>query len=382
MNNPGAMVRRFPEQGRVFEDAMRGIYMICESHPNHMVTQYCQDCNMSVCSMCSFEKHRVHQIIKLAEWGVEKINRPRVFPVPQIHQDIHVEKVSGNNETDTAEVNNTKAKIEQQMINIASRLKAIEIAEDKKSHFPLPDKHKPRVCWSDALSVRKIPLMGEGFGVTGIAVMKETLWVVHGAQPYLYAYPLAAPNEPQKIHMENLKDPDNITVCHSERSELMISDRGSNSLVTVEVRQIHNIWEAARSRMVKLRFTPWGLGFDKEDMLVCDGEEIHIFSLSCEPTGRIQTPQNIRPWKALPRPISPGFVVRDRYNKQICVLNKNGDMIHTYKGQNEIRPGDIACHGEKIYVIDQKNTTVDELNKDGIYVREVIGENQGLSKPS
>ena len=271
--------------------------------------------------------------------------------------------------------------MEKEVKDLREGLEAVEFVVLGKASPKV--QHKPIAQVQGAGNiVQRIPLMGEVFGVTGIAVMKETLWVVHGAQSFLYAYPLATPNQPHKIQLRHLKDPDNIAVCHAERSELMISDGGNNILMTVEVKQVNNMWEATRSRVVKLRITPWGLGFDKEDMLVCDGEEIHIFSLSCKPTGRIQTPRTIRPWKALPRPAASGIVVRDGYNKQICVRNEKGDMIHTYKGQNGIKPGDIACYGQSIYVTDQLNTTIDELNKDGDYVREVIGEKQGLSKPS
>ena len=268
--------------------------------------------------------------------------------------------------------------MEQKIQDLTARLEAVEGMALRGDPTQVP--HATQAHGAETI-VRKITMMGEGFGLTGIAVMKETLWVVHGAQSFLYAYPLATPNQPQKIQLRNLKDAENITMCHPERSELMISDRGTNTLMTIEVKQVDNIWEVERSRVVKLRFPPWGLGVDQGELLVCDGEEIHIFALSCKPTGRVNTPSTIRPWKALPRPASPGFVVRDVYNKQICLLNENGDIIHTYKGQNGIRSGDIACHGQSIYVTDEENSTIDQLNKDGGYVRKVIGEKQGLCKP-
>ena len=233
----------------------------------------------------------------------------------------------------------------------------------------------------DRGQVQKIPLMDKGFGVTGIAVMKETLWVVRGAQSFLYAYPLATPSQSQQIDLKILKDPDNIIVCHSERSELMISDSGNDSLMTVEVKQVNNIWIAETVRVVKLKFTPWGLEIVKGDLLVCDGEAIRIFSLSCKPTGKVTVPQAVKPWKALPRIGSPGYVVRDGYNKHICLLNEKGEVDHIYRGENGIQPGDIACYGESIYVTDQKNNTVEELSKHGGYVRAVIGDKEGLCKP-
>ena len=229
--------------------------------------------------------------------------------------------------------------------------------------------------------VQKITLTDEGFGVTGIAVMKETLWVVLGAQPFLYAYPLATPNQPQKIALQNLQDPDNITVCHPERSELMISDSGSKSLMTVEVKQLNNTWKLGISRVVHIECTPWGLGYTKGNLLVCDGEAIRIFSLSCKLTGEVNLPQAVKPWKALSRIGSPGYVVRDGYNKQICLLNENGEVDHIYRGKNGIQPGDIACYGHSIYITDQKNNNVQELNKHGGYVRAVIGEKEGLRNP-
>ena len=251
--------------------------------------------------------------------------------------------------------------------------------EDIRKHFFMDDLVK-RLIRKRGL-VQKISLMDEGFGVTGMAVMKETLWVVHGAQPFLYAYPLATPNQSQKIELKSLKDPDNITVCHPYRSELMISDSGNDSLMTVEVQQVKNIWRAERIRVVKVKFTPWGLGVVKGDLLVCDGEDIRIFSLSCKPTGMINIPEDIKPWKALPRIGSSGYVVRDGYNKQVVLLNENGEVDHMYEGQDGMRPGDIACYGHNIYITDQKNTTVDELNKHGGYVGEVIGQKEGLCKP-
>ena len=161
----------------------------------------------------------------------------------------------------------------------------------------------------------------------------------------------------------------------------MISDSGSNSLMTVEVKQLHNTWKLGISRVVQIKCTPWGLGFTKGNLLVCDGEAIRIFSLSCKLRGEVNLPQAVKPWKALPRIGLPGYVVRDGYNNQICLLNEKGEADLIYRGHNGIQPGDIACYGESIYVTDQKHNTVEELNKHGGYVRAVIGEKEGLCNP-
>ena len=79
--------------------------------------------------------------------------------------------------------------------------------------------------------------------------------------------------------------------------------------------------------------------------------------------------------------ICNNVVVRDGYNKQICLLNEKGEVDNIYRGENGIQPGDIACYGESIYVTDQKNNTVEELSKHGGYVRAVIGDKEGLCKP-
>ena len=46
--------------------------------------------------------------------------------------------------------------------------------------------------------VSKIPLIERG-GVAGLAVMNQTVWVVHLEQSYLHAFPVTSPHQPDSL---------------------------------------------------------------------------------------------------------------------------------------------------------------------------------------
>ena len=131
---------------------------------------------------------------------------------------------------------------------------------------------------------------------------------------------------------------------------------------------------------MKVRYRPGGLGVHDNQLLVCDGNVIHILSTSGEETRKVNMPQSVNPWKAVAQLTSPGFVISDCANKQVVLVTEKGEMQHTYRGQKGFYPGDIVCLGHSIYVTDFGNHCVDELSVDGRHVRKLI-RGQGARLP-
>ena len=90
---------------------------------------------------------------------------------------------------------------------------------------------------SDNIIVGKIPLLDEST-VCGLEVMGQTLWVIHGGQSSLYAYPMTSPHQPQTLSIQGLSCPMDIKDMvrfPPGQSQLVISDFYKKRLLWVKV---------------------------------------------------------------------------------------------------------------------------------------------------
>ena len=227
--------------------------------------------------------------------------------------------------------------------------------------------------------VAKIPLIDDQLWVTGLEVMGQALWAVHWGQSSLHAYPVTSPHQPQTISIKGLSSPSDMVRFPPGQSQLVLS-HNKNQLLWVKVEQRDRVWKVTSQRSVEVRYRPVGLGVGDNQLLVCDGNVIHILSTSGEETHRVHMPQGVTPDKAVAQLTSPGFVIRDENNSQVVLVTEKGEVQLTYRGQEGFRPGDIVCHGHSIYVTDHHNNRVDELSVDGRRVRQLIRE-QGVRHP-
>ena len=257
--------------------------------------------------------------------------------------------------------------------------------------------------------VSKIPMIGRG-GVAGLAVMNQTVWVVHRglsyeqvqtmmfhaqhaqhmaipvgrvAQSCLYAYPMTSPSQPQTLSINKLSDPRDMVRFPPGQSQLVIGDCDNNQLLFIKLDQRDGVWKVTSQTSVNVSYCQLGLGVHGNQLLVCgrDDNVIHVLSTSGEETHRVNMPQGVRPWKAVAQLTSPGFVILDCNNKQVVLVTETREVQHKYWGQEGFSPGDIVCHSHSIYVTDCHNHRVDELSVDGRHVRQLIREEEDVRRP-
>ena len=241
-----------------------------------------------------------------------------------------------------------------------------------------------RVRGSGTGSVRdnvvcKIPLKEQDV-VAGLEVMNQTVWVVHHGLSHVHAYPVTPPHQPQTFdNIKGLCRPTDMVRFPPGQSKLVISDYDKR-LLWIKLDQRKGVWKGTSQRSVKVNYCPHGLGVRDNQLLVCDHNVIHVLSTSGEETHRVSMPQGVTPWKAVAQLISPGYVIRDRDNKQVVLVTEQGESHHTYHGQEGFFPVDIVCHGHSIYVTDGDNHRVDELSVEGCHVKQLIRK-QGMRRP-
>ena len=228
--------------------------------------------------------------------------------------------------------------------------------------------------------VTKIPLIEQGWPVTGLVVMGQTVWVVELKRSSLCAYPVTSPHQPHTFSIHGLSWPHDMVRFPLGQSQLVISD-GNNKLLWVKLEHRNGVWRDNSQRSVKVTYHPRGLGVRDNQLLVCGAENvIHILSTSGEETHRVNMPQGVTPGKAVAQLTSPGFVIMDCMDNQVVLVTERGEIQHTYRGQEGFYPDDIVCHGHSIYVTDYAIGCVDELGVDGRHVRQLIS-GQGVRRP-
>ena len=228
-----------------------------------------------------------------------------------------------------------------------------------------------------------IPLKEKDSLVTGLVVMGQTLWVVYTGHRLatLYAYPMTSPYQPQKLPLFTLKGPIDMVRFPPHKRMLYMSDYTRNQLVRVRLAGSCGRWSDMEENTTQLKYTPLGLSVHRNKLLVCGSDNaIYLYNTWGKETGRVRLPSTVKPSKAVGQPASPGYVVTDCTNNQVVLVNKHGDVQHTYRGDQGFSPGDIVSHGHSIFVSDCENHTVDELNANGRHVRQVIGK-QGAREP-
>ena len=129
--------------------------------------------------------------------------------------------------------------------------------------------------------VSKIPLIGRG-GVAGLAVMNQTVWVVHYGQSYLHVYPVTSPHQPQRFPIKGLSQPANMVRFPPGQSQLVISDYDNKQLLWIQLEQRNAVWKLISQRSVKVKYGQLGLGVRDNQLLVCDNDDdfIHVLSTS------------------------------------------------------------------------------------------------------
>ena len=226
----------------------------------------------------------------------------------------------------------------------------------------------------------EIPLIQQDL-VAGLVVINQTVWVVHHKKSSVQAYNTTSPHLPQTISLKGLTDPYDMVRFPPEQSQLVISDDKKKRLLWVKLDQPNVVWSVASKSVVKVSYSPLGLGVSDNQLLVCDDNVIHVLSTSGEETHRVNMPRGVEPSKAVAQLMSPGFVIMDNTNNQIVLLSENGEIQKTYKRQKGCRYGAIVCQEHSIYIADSNNDRVDELSVDGRHIRKLI-RGHSISWPS
>ena len=201
--------------------------------------------------------------------------------------------------------------------------------------------------------VQKIHLEDKTRYVKGMAVIRQTLWVVHfdshpDQQQYLYAYSTKPPYHHQKVH---IKQSDMITdmVRFPLSSTQLVVSVCPKTLLWIKLEQHYGKWHVSSLKSVNVGYCTLALAVHDNQLLVHGQDnEVHIFSGSREEIGRINMPITLWPWK---------------------ILQQRGSTDQTL---TRFGRGQSSCHGQYIYVTNSKENCVNVLDREGHHVSQIF----------
>ena len=200
--------------------------------------------------------------------------------------------------------------------------------------------------------IKKIHLEDKTWYVEGMAVIRETLWVVHfdshNQQQYLYAYSTKPPYRHQKIDIKQLNMVTDMVRFPLSSTQLVVSNC-NETLLWIKLEQHYGKWQVSSLKSVKVDYGTCALAVHDNQLLVSGrDDEVHLFSASREEIGLVNMPITFWPWK---------------------VLQRRGSTDQTLVG---FGGGQIACHGRYIYVADYEKNCVNVLDREGHHVSQMF----------
>ena len=145
---------------------------------------------------------------------------------------------------------------------------------------------------SDAV-VSKIPLKEKDI-VTGMVMMKQSVWAVHHEKSSVQAYPVTLPHQPQTLPIKGLTKPVDTVRFPLEQTQLVISDL-NKYLIWMKLKQHKGVWKVATRSIVTVSYTALGLGVCDNQLLVCDNNVVHVLSTTGEETHIVNMPKGVWP---------------------------------------------------------------------------------------
>ena len=133
----------------------------------------------------------------------------------------------------------------------------------------------------------------------------------------------------------------------------------------------HGVWIITSTRSTTAKYSPKGLGVKGDKLLVSDFQTIHVLDSGIE-VERVPLPYTISPTKALGQISGSGYIISDQKNRQVVLATDDGNIQQTYSGVQGFHPADIVCCNDSIYISDPNNHRVDELNVNGVHMRELL----------
>ena len=232
--------------------------------------------------------------------------------------------------------------------------------------------------------VGKISLTKQSWGVAGMVMMGQTLWIVHTRPTSLIAYHVlchvSSHNQPQTFSIQKEAEPTDMFQFPTGQSSIVISDCKNKHLLWLTLEQRSNVWRMTSQRSMKVNYDPQGLSVNGNRLLVCGCDAIHILSTSGEETDTVALP-NMTPCKAVSQLTSTGFIVKDAKRGHIVSVDEKGEVQRLFEFEQEFYAYDLVCHGHYIYVSDLINDCVYEMRDDGLHVNTLISRADGLFGP-
>ena len=238
-----------------------------------------------------------------------------------------------------------------------------------------------RINTSDSETVSEMDTYGESmgtlplpemYGLVGMVIIHKTLMFLHAGHNYLYTRPIKSDHKPQKLTVQGLTSGGDMVRYPPEQSQVVISDCRYKLLHWVQLSQdCHGVWIIKSTRSTTVKYRPKGLGVKGDKLLVSDFQTIHVLDSGIE-VERVPLPYTISPTKALGQISGSGYIISDQKNRQVVLVMDDGNIQQTYSGVQGFYPADIVCCNDSIYISDPNNHRVDELNVNGVHMRELL----------
>ena len=171
-------------------------------------------------------------------------------------------------------------------------------------------------------------------GVLGMVVYKEHVYVVHRIGLVVYCYnPDGSLGEKYehksgaKIHVQGM-----CLMIHEGATRLVVSDYTNDTLVWIT---ISDGGAMKHHHTQQLKYWPRGLYNDRGHLMVCNSDQhkIHRYTGDGQLLSVITVPDDVEPSWVTRHGDGQQYIVTDRHNHQVAVINKEGHVKRQYKNQ-------------------------------------------------
>ena len=235
--------------------------------------------------------------------------------------------------------------------------------------------------------IGKVVLHNHNKSVLGLVVHRGYIYTVHSKEFIVYCFN----NQGTLLSKyEHVPFPNHVVqgmclITDGNKAMLVISDFTDKSLVWVG---IYDDFVMRHHHTQHLDYKPCGSYSDRGDLLVCGADhKIHRYTAEGQAVGVITLPDDVMPW-CLTRAIdSVHLVITDYVNKQIVIINKEGQVKAQYKnnihGVKLGQPcGIIKDFIGRVLISDQSEMQVLMLSSDCKEARQLLRKQHVISPVS
>ena len=166
--------------------------------------------------------------------------------------------------------------------------------------------------------------------VIGMVIYKQSVYTVQqtGLSVYCYTQNGVFRSKYEDGKKVDIKIGGMCLIMRGNKAKLVISDSSNYALVWISILDDSTM---KYHKTQRLEYQPYGSYNDLGELMVCDRRMIHRYSCDDQSLDVLNLPGDVWPWGVAPH--DDQYVISDFWNRQIILINKDGQVKRRYKAE-------------------------------------------------